>query len=135
MMDKIEQMIEEEVTRRLNEKLTNFVQYVSSTYEISLKILLRDVANLERTCGECQPSTSQAGRNCIGITAKGTRCTHVAKTGDYCGKHRSQMPKTKTKVLVSPPSNAKKHTHDMSTLFMKGCPACDSSQHKLLIEI
>ena len=134
-MDKIEQLIEEEVTRRLNEKLTNFVQYVSSTYEISLKILLRDVANLERTCVECEPSTSQQSRNCIGITAKGTRCTRNAKNGDYCGHHKGQMPKIKKKVLVSPPSNMKRHTHDMSTLFMKGCPACDSSNHKLLIEI
>ena len=135
MMDKIEQLIEDEVTRRLNEKLTNFVQYVSSTYEISLKILLRDVANLERTCGECQPSTSQSGKNCIGITAKGTRCSHVAKVGDYCGKHRSQMPKIRKKLPISPSGTQKRHIHDMSTLFMEGCPACDSSNHKLLIEI
>ena len=43
-MEEIQALIEKEIDRRVQEKLTTFIELVSKTYDISMKVLLRDLS-------------------------------------------------------------------------------------------
>ena len=120
MMKQIESMIEDEVNHRLNEKITTFVEFVSKTYDISLKILLRDLANMDgiKTVEKEIPS------QCLGVKPNGSRCTHSTNhksTNGMCGKHRNQAKPFKPKPVNLP--------------LTPRCQPCSSISEKLLIEI
>jgi len=117
-MDQIRELIEKEIERRVQEKLTTFIELVSNTYDISMKVLLRDLSRKTTT-----------GNVCMGVTANGKRCKFSATSNGFCKKHLyqfrppPQMPKT---TICCTPI----HNHTIPPLFSPHCPACIISQEK-----
>ena len=53
MEAQIARLIEEEVERRLEERLTKVLEHISKTYDVSMKQLLKDTSTLkvdDKTC-------------------------------------------------------------------------------------
>lgn len=119
LMDQIAQLIEEEVEKRVNERLKAVLEKISKTYDISLRQLVRDldaVAEIPSTC-------------CKGLTKKGKRCCWSAKTDGYCNRHLDQKPVLRIKRTPSVTTTvATAHTHTLPPLFLAGCPACEKSR-------
>jgi hypothetical protein len=115
MESRILEMINEEVERRLSEKIGKVLEYVSKTYDVSIKQLMKDAAQIQ--------SESEL---CMGLTAKNKRCGNKAckksKNG-YCSKHQKQ--KTLVVRTSTPVSTENVHTHDQTLFYVQGCPGCD----------
>lgn len=113
MEGQIMAIIENEVNRRVSERLSNVVLHVSKTYRIPFEKLMKDVAGLEVKTDQC-----------LGLTGAGTRCTRHARIDGYCKMHQDQKP-----VIAMRPEpcteTAIQHTHTLPPLFMAGCPACE----------
>lgn len=109
LLGQIETLIEEEVQRRVDETLTPLLDYISRTYDISMKQLMDDA----RTAS---PGKTQT---CMGLSKKNqVRCKNRAKANGFCHMHQHQVPK-KQKVCTE------KHTHTLPPFYLKGCPVCD----------
>ena len=105
-------ILENEVNRRVSERLSNVITHVAKTYRLPFEKLMKDVALLEVKTDQC-----------LGIVGKGTRCTRHAKLDGYCRMHQDQKPRV---VMCREPVEAgPQHTHTLPPLFMAGCPACD----------
>jgi hypothetical protein len=124
-MEQISRLIEDEVERRVTEKLTEALEKISQTYDISLRQLLRDIGT----------SGSQAwnGNVCHGTVKSGQKCKRGVKDGSgYCVCHRDQRPVPR---VVAPPSRTPsmgtlvQHTHTLPPMFLAGCPACDRGKN------
>jgi hypothetical protein len=106
-------IIENEVHRRVSERLSNVVQHVSKTYRLPYEKLMKDVACLEVKSDQC-----------LGLIGKGTRCTRHARTDGYCKTHLDQKP-----VIAMRPQTedvpSVQHTHTLPPMFLSGCPACE----------
>ena len=119
-MDHISKIIEDEIEKRVNERLSLVLEKVSRTYDISLRQLMRDVSSM----GDV-PCTM-----CKGLTAKGKRCSRSAKTDGYCHLHVSQKPVQRVihrSVSTASTAATAAHTHTLPPLFMAGCPACEKT--------
>ena len=84
MEARIAQMIEEEVERRVTERLTKVLEHISNTYDVSIKQLMRDTSTLK-----VDTST------CLGMTARNKRCSNKAckkENNGYCNRHQNQKP-------------------------------------------
>ena len=120
-MEQIARLIEEEVERRVNERLTAALEKISQTYDISLRQLLRDTSSTTENTWN--------GKICHGIIKSGQKCKRGVKDGSgYCVCHKDQRPIPR--VVVPPsrtPSQASlvQHTHTLPPMFLAGCPACD----------
>ena len=115
-MDQILRTIEEEIDRRVNDRLNDLLGKISRTYDIPLRQLLRDL------------STAQTGGTCLGLTAKKTRCTRPGHFDGYCKVHKDQKPVTRVVVTPAPTvavTATVQHTHTLPPLFVRGCPACE----------
>ena len=117
LVHKIEELINDEVAR----KLAVYLEHISRTYDISLKVLIQDLEKPE------EPSNQ-----CLGKTNKGTRCTKPGKYSGYCKIHQ-------IKPAVSRPVVSKVgHNHGIPPLYKADCPACNTHNNtlpeKLLIE-
>lgn len=125
MEARISQMIEEEVERRVNERLTKVLEYISQTYDVSMKQLMKDTATIK-------PQTEM----CLGLTAKNKRCGNKAcrkANNGYCARHQNQKPQVVRTVSTTTLQNP--HNHPPSQLFVKGCPGCERrSRTNLLID-
>jgi hypothetical protein len=124
-MDQIARLIEEEVERRVTEKLTAALEKISQTYDISLRQLLRDIG----TPG----TTTWNGNVCHGIVKSGQKCKRGVKDGSgYCICHKDQRPIPRA---VAPPSRSPstgtlvQHTHTLPPMFLAGCPACERGKN------
>lgn len=108
----IAKTIEEEVERRVNEKITNLLQYMAEEYNIPLKTLARmmDKNDVKMT-------------RCIGVTKNGKRCKNQPKKHGYCTIHQHLHHEVKYKSPV-----AVKHNHSLPPLYVRGCPACDKGK-------
>jgi hypothetical protein len=118
-MDHIVQLLEEEIDKRVNERLTQILEKVSRTYDISMRQLLRDVSVLETSTLSCR-----------GLTAKGKPCRHAVTKDGYCFQHLKQKPNT-TVIMTAPPPSIQtrvEHTHSLPPLFLDGCPACQKNR-------
>lgn len=106
-------IIENEVNRRVSERLSNVVQHVARTYRLPFEKLMKDVAALEVKTDQC-----------LGLVGKGTRCTRHARIDGYCKMHQDQKP-----VIAMRPTEAVEpavqHTHSLPPMFLAGCPACE----------
>ena len=126
MMSKIQELIEAEIERRVNEKVTTFAEKVSKNYRIPLPILLRDFG-----------STTEVvkGSDCLGVCANGKRCTFRSVADGYCKKHQGQKKKVEPIEVASTPTLV--HTHSVPPLFCEDCPACKKTQtsRKPLIDL
>lgn len=122
METRIAQMIEEEVERRVSERIGSILEYISKTYDVSIKQLMKDAALIH---GESEV--------CLGLTAKNKRCGNKVckknKNG-YCSKHQNQKP---TIVRTISPIHKTEHTHPPNILFVKGCPGCKGKEHQTVL--
>lgn len=137
-------LFEEEMDKKINIKMTKYVEYISKTYDISLKLLLRDLEKIDELSAATATGSESAvplkPGHCIGICVNGKRCSRKAKNGaGFCKIHTGQTP-TKP-ILVK--QHAKcgggvEHNHTIPPLFSKNCPACavkNGSRDNLLIDI
>jgi hypothetical protein len=119
-MDHVLVLLEQEVEKRVNERLTQVLEKISKTYDISLRQLMRDVSVIDKVVSTM----------CRGLTAKGRQCKHSAKENGYCHQHANQKPVQR--VVVAPTvqtveNTVAQHTHTLPPLFLAGCPACERS--------
>ena len=142
-LSQISEIIESEIQKALHENLTKYAEYVSQRYDISLRLLMQDLENLENLV--IQSPVNSVNLNdgkCKGIKSNGKRCTFSAKSHGYCTRHIDQRkierptvpPLTTTIATIT-------HNHSFTdALFMVGCPACEkskrpSSSNNLLIDL
>lgn len=83
MEKQILELIEEEITRRVQLQLANTLAVVSRLYEIPMERLVKDTAGIE--CAFCK-----------GLLKSKKRCLKVPKENGYCGFHQKQAPTHKT---------------------------------------
>ena len=123
LLEKIAALIEEEVERKVNYKLNQYIEKISKIYGISKQTLLKDSDGID-----------VVDHRCKGFKANGQRCKHNGKHDGYCRWHKPKVPpKPEVKKL-----NILEHNHTVPPLFQAGCPACEKSKivpKKLLIEI
>lgn len=106
-------IIENEVNRRVSERLSNVVHHVAKTYRLPFEALMRDVATLEVKSDQC-----------LGLVGKGTRCTRHARIDGFCKTHQDQKPRIVMKPTEEVASGPL-HTHTLPPMFLAGCPACE----------
>lgn len=139
----ISEIIETEIQKALNEKLTKYAEYVSQRYDISLRLLMHDLENLENLVIQSpRNSFSLNDGKCKGIKADGKRCTFAPKSHGYCTRHLDQRKIERPTVLpTTTTTETIPHNHSFSEcLFKIGCPACEkskrpSSKENLLIDL
>ena len=127
MEAQIAKMIEEEVERRLEERLTKVLEHISKTYDVSMKQLLKDTSTLKVD-----------DKTCMGLTSKKTRCKLKQHQHGYCKHHQDQRPRQiQQSTSVSDMSAVKsQHNHPGTILWKDGCPGCKKKPVKpLLIDI
>lgn len=79
MEQQILNLIEEEVSRRVNLILVQQLENVSKTYDIPMERLMKDSSKIECTF-------------CKGVLKSKKRCMKQPKDNGYCGFHQSQVP-------------------------------------------
>jgi hypothetical protein len=84
----IQNAIEQEIDRRVHEKMEKVLKMVASSYKINFDRLLKDVASM-KTDENDTPSNI-----CCGILKSGGKCKSKSKNGSYCKRHEDQKPKT-----------------------------------------
>lgn len=121
----ITRSIENEVERRVSERITNLLEYMSDACDIPLNILTKLMLKIEHK----KQST------CLAVNRKtNRRCRNYPKENGYCHVHQAQY----TPKIIVPPAPPQTHrvahTHTLPPLFMKGCPACESSSSTDLLK-
>ncbi len=127
MEAQIAKLIEEEVQRRVEERLTKVLEHISKTYDVSMKQLLKDTSTLK-----------VVDNTCLGLTSKKTRCKLRQHQHGYCKHHQDQRPRQiQQSVSVSDMSMVKsQHNHPASILWKDGCPGCKKKPAQpLMIDI
>jgi len=124
MESRIVDMINEEVERRVAEKIKAILEHVSKTYDVSIKQLMKDasVVHTENTM-------------CMGLTAKGKSCNRRSckkSNNGFCHSHQSQKPNIIRTVCT--PVSPNQHNHDPGVFFVQGCPGC-REKPKVMIDI
>ena len=119
MEQQILNLIQEEVERRVTDRLGKVIDKISQTYDISIRQLLRDVETLEKSV--------PVSRICLGVNKKKQRCQRPCKDGNsYCHLHLDQKPIQRVPRATS--SANIEHTHTLPPMFMSGCPACEKTR-------
>lgn len=143
ILEALTRIFDEEVDKRVNEKLTKYVEYVSKNYDISMKLLLRDLQNIDELSTNT-PKAKETGTpgQCLGINkSSGRRCKFKSKhSHGYCNKHLDQVPKKPVTVRKKAVTTGEIliHNHTIPPIFSKDCPACvktNESKENLLIDI
>jgi len=140
---RISEMVETEIQKALNEKLTKYVEYVSQRYDISLTLLMHDLENLDNlSLSSPIEFTDLKDGKCKGVKPCGKRCGFRAKQSGYCNRHLDQKRVERPPITPSQPiPNMVAHNHSFSEcLFKIDCPACEkskrvSSKENLLIDL
>ena len=109
--DKITKLVEEELDDRVNSIITEYAEKISKKHAIPLALLLKDIP-------ENYTSTI-----CRGTKSNGDRCTFRSIYNGYCRHHKTQGEKICQRSL----STSSLHNHGPSSMFVKGCPGCQSS--------
>jgi hypothetical protein len=142
VLSQVSDIIEDEVKRSVNEKLTEYIYYISKQYDISQKLLFQDLEKIENGTLDSPKSTDSENRDgqCRGVNASGKRCIFSGKCQGYCKKHTNQK-KIQRPTIAQNTNQIIPHTHSFSECLYKiGCPACEKfkkspSTEKLLIEL
>lgn len=122
LVKKIEGLVIQEVERRLDTKLTNFVSYISKRFAIDPETIINAVSDWKH--GEQEDASGLEGMAilCRGHGATGKRCRNTAKYHGYCWRHRDQY---RPVVKTQPEVNNEVHNHDTSVmLYSDNCPVC-----------
>jgi len=131
-------LLEQEAEKRINERVTKYIDYISKSYDISMKLLLLDWKNVDGLEVKVQTDEKVKAGQCVGINSiNQKRCAFKGKFGGYCSKHRDQRPVTQV-IKTSNSSGNLQHNHTIPPMFSKDCPACqkkNGSKQNLLIEI
>ena len=130
-------LMEQEIEKRVNQRVTKFIECISKNYDFSMKILLRDwnnIDSLEIKESAVTASDRPNAKQCASVNNNGKRCKFKGGSNGYCAKHQEQKPITKI-VKTNSLSNLQ-HTHTLPPLYMSDCPACQNqTSRKLLIDI
>lgn len=102
---------EEDLERMCHERMLRFIQNVSTSYGIPLKLLMRDMPNPKGYC--------------MGIKKGGEPCTRKASHDGFCLSHVS-TPKLHEPVSIS---TTVRHNHTFPPMYKVGCPACETSSN------
>ena len=141
VLQKITELVNDEIRKGVGEKLTKYAEYVASRYDISLPLLLDDMRNLDiieiPKPGDGNENTSP--NQCLGTKATGSRCKLKGKHNGYCRWHKEQKPRRIPSRMALCEDDIVQHNHTLPPLFKSGCPACEKSRtathQNLLIEI
>jgi hypothetical protein len=112
LYDKITEMVEEEVNKRLVSMMNEYVDVISKKHCISAELLLKDIPG------------SFTGTICKGIKHDGRRCIYKGVYDGYCRFHMKHPNPGENRVI--PRTNA--HTHGPDQMFVHGCPGCEISK-------
>lgn len=92
MEQQILQLIEEEVTRRVQLRMAHALEVISRLYEIPTERLIRDTVDLDPTV-------------CRGILKSGRRCLKTPLENGYCKFHKKQIqekPPPPAEIIQAP---------------------------------
>ena len=123
MEQQILNLIQEEVERRVTDRLGRVLEKISQTYDISMRQLLRDVETLEKSV--------PVSRICLGVKKNKQRCQRPCKDGNsYCHLHMDQRPiqRMAPSIPRAASSTHVEHTHTLPPMFVSGCPACEKTR-------
>ena len=118
LSDKIEDLIEQEVKKQVQEALSNYADMISKSYKIPLSLLLRDIPNVVPSTTS---NTEVAPTTCLGLRAGNKRCKMNGKYEGYCRHHFVQKQKTQPITIQQ---GEVKHNHGFPPMYQEGCPAC-----------
>lgn len=102
---------DEDLERMCHERTLKFIQNVSTSYGIPLKLLMRDMPNPKGYC--------------MGIKKGGEPCTRKASHDGFCLSH-SSATKLHEPVNIS---TTIRHNHTFPPMYKPGCPACEASSN------
>ena len=140
-IQKITDLVNDEIQKGVGEKLTKYAEYVSRRYDISLPLLLDDMRNLDiiEIPKMDHGNETTTHNQCLGTKATGSRCKLKGKHNGYCRWHKDQKPRRIPSRMALCEEDIVQHNHTLPPLFKSGCPACEKSrvttQQNLLIEI
>jgi hypothetical protein len=130
LKNQIHDLIEREVSVRIETRLTDHLEFISKKWNISFKILLQDSLTLE------DRNKPRGTTRCGGIKADGKRCEFASRDQGYCKFHLKQKKvERSTQVIQTFPTV--EHTHSLQECLWKAdCPACTqvSPKQKSLID-
>lgn len=116
-MNEIENMIEDEVERRVNARLGAVIEHIAKNWDISILQLMRDVSTFSAVKSD----------QCLGYNKKTRkRCKNKGKGDGFCHAHKSQAKKPVHTF------DEIRHTHTLPPLYLSGCPACDKAKNPLM---
>jgi hypothetical protein len=138
-MEEINAIIQKEINKQVQNKLTTFIEHVSVTYDISMKVLIRDLMKTLET-PESEKTNTPLGVQCMGVCSNRRRCKFSAGPNGYCKKHTDQWRPPPPPPPIVSTNPVVKHTHSGIRLFDPNCPACklqkdNRPKDKLLINI
>lgn len=110
--------IDDEVSRHTHNILNSALETISRNHGIPLDLLLRDV-----------PECDKRGI-CKGVRGN-KRCIFKGIHNGYCKFHVAQGERIKRRELPS----VNLHTHGADKMFVPGCPGCECSGSKELIDM
>lgn len=132
--DALVALLEQEINKQVNAKITKYIEYVSRRYDVSLKLLLRDLECIDNLPTVSEPVSEC---QCIGMRSGNKRCKLRGQFGGYCRWHQDQKKRKEPVSTLCQP--VVEHNHSIPPLFSAECPACQKTsstpQKKLLIEM
>lgn len=114
----IYEVVDDEVSKYTNDKVSSTLENISKVHGIPLDLLLRDI-----------PTSDKIGI-CKGVRGS-KRCIFKGTHDGYCKFHKAQGERIKKRELPS----VNLHTHGTDKMFVKGCPGCECSGSKELIDL
>ena len=122
LTEKIEDLIEQEVNKQVQEALSNYADMISKSYKIPLSLLLRDIPNVKpRDQTTCDVSAG----TCLGLRSGNKRCKMNGKYEGYCRHHFTQKQKIQPVQITQ---GEVRHNHGFPPMYQDGCPACVQKQ-------
>jgi len=120
LSERIEDLIEQEVKKQVQEALSNYADMISKSYKIPLSLLLRDIPNALVTD---TPRGDISSTACLGLRAGNKRCKMNGKYEGYCRHHFTQKQKIQPVKITQ---GEVQHNHGFPPMYKEGCPACDN---------
>ena len=106
IMNQIENLIEEEIQRRIEPLLRSISREFDISYESLIRVIPEKFVENTSTCMGTSKKTNK-------------RCKKPSTKNGFCFLHQDQVPiKRKHEESI-------KHTHTLPPFFLKGCPACE----------
>ena len=137
---RVTDLLNEEISKGVNAKLTKYAEFVSRRYDISLNLLLDDMRNIDiLEIPKMEHPDCDSGQ-CLGTkSTTGKRCKLKGKHNGYCRWHKEQKPQRVPSRTFLAEADTVQHNHTLPPLFKAGCPACERSNtnahtQKLLID-